>query len=79
MLNTEISNKKGLSGIGRPFAIRYVPIPMNIKAILFETSAELFEAALGIVDCLDPFLCMTVSASESIFERRKPWIELYNP
>jgi hypothetical protein len=39
-------------------------------------SAELFETAFGLVDCLDPLLGLGVSALERVLEGREPRIEL---
>ena len=45
---------------------------MKDEAETFEAFAELVESALRLIDFLNPFLSMVVSASKRFFERGQP-------
>lgn len=47
----------------------------ELHGIMLTNSAELLQSAFGLVDCLDPFLCLVVSCFEGLFERGQPWVE----
>lgn len=75
---TKVPNQICLRSIGRPFSVDSVSIWQNIETQFFVTFTKLFKAAFSIIDGLDPLLSVTESASQSIFERRKPRVKLDN-
>lgn len=50
----------------------------ELHGMMLTNSAELLQSAFGLVDCLDPFLCLVVSCFEGLFERGQPWVEGHN-
>ena len=75
---TKVSNYICLSGIRRPFPVDDVSIVLDNQAILLIAPTKFLQTTFGLVNCLYPLLSMTVTASQGIFERRKPRIELNN-
>ena len=51
---------------------------MHNEAKFLCPPTELLQASFCIIDRLDPFLGVTVSAPKRIFEGSQPWIELNN-
>lgn len=77
-MGTEIADQVGSQSKWSPFAVGNVTICIDIETISFVPPAKFLQAALGFVNCLDPFLSLTVPAAKSIFERGEPWINLDN-
>lgn len=75
---TEVSYDICLSCIGCPFPIDDISIRLDNQAKFLITSTELLQTTFGFVDGLDPFLSVTETTSERIFERGKPRVELNN-
>lgn len=91
--NTEFTNKECLRCIRRPFSIGDIVLTVHIYPKLLEAlyksvlglaicgstnSAELVQAALGLVDLLNPILCLAVSFLELLLERGEPWVHFDN-
>lgn len=72
----EIADKVGPQRVWGPLSVGDVSIVADDEAESFESSAEFVEASLGLIDFLDPFLSMAVSASERFFERGEPRVQL---
>ena len=49
---------------------------MHHEAKFLCPPTELIQAAFCLVDRLDPFLGVAISAPERVFERFEPWVEL---
>lgn len=47
----------------------------ELHGMMLTNSTKLLQSAFGLVDCLDPFLCLVVSCFEGLFERGQPWVE----
>lgn len=65
-----------MSGIWGPFPIDNVLIGLDNEAILLVASTKLLQSTFGLIDSLDPLLSVRVTASQGIFERGKPRVEL---
>lgn len=76
--STEIADQIGSQSIWSPFAVGNITIRIDIQTISFPPPTEFFQTTLGFLNCLDPFLSLTVPATKSIFERGQPRIQLYN-
>ena len=76
--STEIADQIGSQSIWSPFAVGNITIRIDIQTKSFPPPAKLFQATLRFLNCLDPFLSLTVPTAKSIFERGQPRIQLYN-
>ena len=57
-----------------PYGCQYVGLDYAESAY----SAELVHSSLGLVDSLDPSLCLVVPLFERLFERGEPRVKLHN-
>ncbi len=76
MIHTKIADKICPQSVWSPFSICHISILVDHKAELLGPSAELFQASLCFIDCLDPFQDMAIPATEGITEGFEPWVEL---
>jgi hypothetical protein len=76
--DTKVAHEMGSDGIGCPFAVGDVAIGSNVEAHLFVAQGKVCEAALCLVEGVDPALVGGVAVAEGIRVGLEPGIELDN-
>lgn len=75
---TEVAHEMGSDGIGCPFAVGDVAIGGNVEAHLFVAQGKVCEAALCLVESVDPALVGGVAVTKGVGVGLEPGIELDN-
>lgn len=58
---TKVSGEAGRDGVGRPLAVPDVAVGLGVQPERLVAPRELFAAAFGLVDDVEPFLVLVVA------------------